>query len=135
MNCKHSSSDGKVFWQLGTKVNHKVSVSIAAYSSAPGKVSPVPLWQLCYCMRGFPQKSVRALLMQATCVQSLSYSSLFSLIIKFEVFLWLFPYTLSFGWPLALYYLNCFYLHYSLFHFHVCSTAPPYVFHIFIPPT
>ena len=38
--CKCWSSDGKVFWQSGAKEYHKVTVSIAAYSSAPGKGFP-----------------------------------------------------------------------------------------------
>lgn len=82
----------------------------------------MPVWQLCYCMGGFPQQSVRALLRSPPpkcyssahagylCSKSVLLFSLFSLIIKCQVFLWLFPYILSFGWPLALYYLNCFFI-------------------------
>lgn len=59
---KHCSSNGKVFWQLGTKEYHKDTVSITLYSSATEKkkslmqvqplcsdrgVSPETLLQLC----------------------------------------------------------------------------------------
>ena len=35
--CNHCGWDGKVFWQLGAKEYHKVTVSLSAFNPASGK--------------------------------------------------------------------------------------------------
>lgn len=52
MEYKFSSSDGKISWKLGAQEYHKVTVTVAAASSALGK--------------GFSSVSVRTLLWQGS---------------------------------------------------------------------